>query len=482
MLDDNDINQKINFEIYKNLRDLRDVIYNKELFTIIELRKKIKFYPGKYLSIFGNKAIDINSSNNKEIQTFQLKYSNNFFKLTVNEILKNLESELEFTNKNVIGSGAGISFESKVINSILNNTEQVFEQLKYEKRRVFSLVGKTKSSKDNIDKHRNREKNNNLYNFYNIKEYSEKIDDIDYGKGSNEIKLKKNLYLITQVSKTGRSFDFTILYKSKNSDEWFLFIFQASINKTSELKSKHIYLSDAFICESYLGFLYDIKIAKTFFLFVIPKDTSEISFIRDLESRAIHYIYYKSRQFYDKDGFIISTLNFQEGELTKDIRRKIDKNQVEIERALNAWENSVNQFIRRKRKTDKLSKYYLKNLKIIKSQEIKLILSSEIKGKIFDAIYGNIEHENELLFVGNCKFKNIEDIVKKNNLLIFFKINDEFYFYFEFFYKYDGDSFVKINALPKKKIKCQFNYTKLNIALSEIDEKSDLCFCYRILG
>ena len=40
---------------YKRLRELRDIIYKKELLSITEIRKKLKFFPGKYLKILQNK-------------------------------------------------------------------------------------------------------------------------------------------------------------------------------------------------------------------------------------------------------------------------------------------------------------------------------------------------------------------------------------------------------------------------------------------
>ena len=77
----------------------------------------------------------------------------------------------------------------------------IFGQKNYHKRIVFSLVGKTNNSENTIRMHREREKKNYLYEFYDLKEYSEKIDDIDFEFGSNQIKLNENLYLITQPLK-----------------------------------------------------------------------------------------------------------------------------------------------------------------------------------------------------------------------------------------------------------------------------------------
>jgi len=76
MSDDDDEISSVTIEGYKKLRELKDIIYNKELFSIDELRKKMKFYPGKYLNILQNKAINIESPLSQEIQSYQIKYSN----------------------------------------------------------------------------------------------------------------------------------------------------------------------------------------------------------------------------------------------------------------------------------------------------------------------------------------------------------------------------------------------------------------------
>ena len=95
------------------------------------------------MKILQNKAIDIYSPFSNEVQSFQIKYSNKFCKLTINDLIKDFEIEINALNKEIRGSGAGINFEKNVIDSILHNTEQVFGQLKYQKRIIFSLVGKT---------------------------------------------------------------------------------------------------------------------------------------------------------------------------------------------------------------------------------------------------------------------------------------------------------------------------------------------------
>ena len=252
--------------------------------------------------------------NNASIQNFQIEYSNKFFQFAINNRIKALENQIEIAYDYTKGSGAETNFENKIIKTILFSSKSIFGQKNYHKRIVFSLVGKTNNSENTIRMHREREKKNYLYEFYDLKEYSEKIDDIDFEFGSNQIKLDENLYLITQASKTGRSFDFAIL-KRIDKNEWFLYIFQATINKYGELKTKSSYVDDCIRCEKYLSNLYKINIKKKYFIFVIPFNSYEGSFVMELEKRKIYYIFYKSNQFYDKKENVIYNLNFPGAEI-----------------------------------------------------------------------------------------------------------------------------------------------------------------------
>ena len=56
----------------------------------------------------------------------------------------------------------------KRVNEILKNSQLIFGQINYEKRRVFALIGKTNNSKYTVEIHRLEEKNNSLFEFYNI--------------------------------------------------------------------------------------------------------------------------------------------------------------------------------------------------------------------------------------------------------------------------------------------------------------------------
>lgn len=133
----------------------------------------------------------------------------------------------------------------------------------------------------------------------------------------------------------------------------------------------------------------------------------------------------------------------------------------------------------------KLFKFYSKGLSHIGGRGIKLNLTDEMKNKIYKAIFNKNEldiHEYELLFVGNCNFNNISNLCEKNNLVIFFKIQNDYYFYYGCYYKLVKDSFIKIKNKPITKFnKKKFKYSKNPIELNDINQNYDLCFCYNLL-
>ena len=472
---------------YENLKELRDVIFNGDLFNISDLRTKMKSFPGKYLNIRNQSTLPLNPFWNKNIKNFQIEYANTFCNLAMNNLLKRLDAERDYTYHYMKGAGAGINFEAKVIYTILTSHQPILGRLEYNKRRVFSLVGKTDNSKKTVELYRNEEKNNLLYTFYDINEYSEVIDDIDFPEGSEKIKLSKNLYLIVQVSKTGRSFDFAILEKIPNSQDWYLYIFQATIKKTSELKEKRTYIYDSVQCDSYLSHLYGINIKKKFFLFVLPFNSCDISFINELEKKNIPYIFFGSNQFKDQSGNIICHMNFPKADITDQTSLNTDFYQVKIEKTIDAFNESTDQYLRRKRKNKTLSSFFAKNLSYINGRGIKLNLSNEIKNQIINTIIKNKDlngKEYELLFIGNCKFKSIEEVHKKNRAIVFFLLQNNYYFYYGNYYKYENGDFVKITFnFDLKSLKLiNHNYGKVHsINLADIIPNSNLCFCHTII-
>ena len=88
--------------------------------------------------------------------------------------------------------------------------------------------------------------------------------------------------------------------------------------------------------------------------------------------------------------------------------------------------------------------------------------------------------------------------------MIFYKQDGIYYFYFECYYVLENNNFTeyvkksiieveeqsksrsksgtKPKTKSKPKPKRKLKYKKITIDLTELDEKIDLCFCYKILG
>ena len=152
---------------------------------------------------------------------------------------------------------------------------------------------------------------------------------------------------------------------------------------------------------------------------------------------------------------------------------------------MKAFNDSIDQYLKRKRKNKRLSSFYTRNLTYILGRGIKLNLSNEIKLKIVYAINEKEtldDNEYEFLFIGNCKLKNVIDVYKKYNLIIFFMFKNFYYFYFREFYQFNNNIFNKITKqnFELSNLKTE-KYNKNPIELSDIKKNNDLCFCYELL-
>ena len=153
---------------YEKLKVLRDIIFNGDLFNISDLITKMKLFPGKILNIHNQSTFPFCSFSNKNIKNFQIEYANTFCNLAMNNLLKKLDAERDYTYYYMKGPDPGINFEKKVIYTILNSHLPILGKLNYNKRRIFSLVGKINNSKNIVELHRKEEKNNYLYKFFKL--------------------------------------------------------------------------------------------------------------------------------------------------------------------------------------------------------------------------------------------------------------------------------------------------------------------------
>ena len=153
---------------------------------------------------------------------------------------------------------------------------------------------------------------------------------------------------------------------------------------------------------------------------------------------------------------------------------------------MNLWNYSVEKFLKRKTNRETLFNIYSQNLSDCGlSKEIRLNIPEDIEKRIINKIYQEklIDNNNmKMLFLINCNIKNILEIFKKNEFLIIFKVNNNIYFYFDRYFILNeiieevDDKSIKISKLNKKK------YNKNIIEYFEIENDSEVCFCYSLIG
>ena len=491
-LNSSENNNIMNFQLfeYQKLLELRNLIYDERLFSLNEIKMILPYFPMKYLqtqiNINWNKKFDCyNVPKNRK---FKIQYVNNFIKIVINHIINEIEKSFDNTNNIPKCLNDGNFFEKEILRTLLNQKKIIFGQSKFNRRNVFSLIGITNYSKKTIDKKRAQE-DNILYEYYDIKQYNCVIDDIDE-KNPDKLKLTEDVYILIQISMTGKSFDFAILTKSKD-ETWFLSIYQITKRKKKELKKKDVYIEDLKNCEEYLSKLYNIKIEKIYFTFILPFELYDKDFLKNLEKNKINYIYYKikDKEFIDKEEMIVSKICLKDSEIKNENNmNNNDLSNLKLNESLNIWNKSVNKFISRKLKRGKLFKIYTKNLeKSFIKNEIKLILDTKVEKRIIQKLNEEnllINDNYKMLFLLNISFKNIESIYNKNKLITFFSINQKYYFFYEYYYEI-SDKIIKVEK-PITQINNDFNltkrYKKNMIQFKELHKYHNIGFSYILIG
>ena len=432
---------------FQSLCKLRSFIFYEKKFNIKDLADELLIFPMKYLKILINdydeysfplKKMDLNFS-------FKLEYNNNFIRIIINRLIDHIFKGINNVSINSFkGSGEGSFLELKVDENFRDNSKKIFGLIGYECRYLFSLVSKTNSSDETILKHRKSEAK---LLFFGKKEYNILIDDIDQEIllkiNSNHYNLDKKYYYFSQVSMTGKAFDMCIIEREQDN-KFKLYLFQVSKNKLQELQTKYYYLLQADAVAKNLENLYQIDITNRYLIFVLPRMEDTIEFKKNLESHNYCYIFYDSslQQFFNKSGEELNSLEFPNALLdTKLITQIIDSEKIKHNYFI--WENSMKEFINKKRTVKKsfyqmyINNYYNFN----KFNQVKLILPNQIQ----DLLLNNIIRQKDaiLKFIGNCNLKNIDTFKHLYEMVIIIKNEDKIYIMYDILYllKETGDKF-----------------------------------------
>lgn len=489
---------------FQSLCKLRNFIFYEKKFLITDLAQQLLLFPMKYLQIIINDydkpyfPLDTVHSN----YSFKLEYNNDFTRIMINRIINELYKDItNITINSFKGSAEGTYLEIKIDD--LFRKKCAFDLNDIESRYLFSLVTNTKNSEKTVRKHRQEEVKLLFFgdsNYTNIL-----IDDIDIDT-INKIKkdhyiLKGNYYYFSQVSLTGKAFDMCVIVKEKDNN-YKLYLFQVSKNKTVELGTYMYYLLQADDVAKNLEKLYGINITERHLIFILPRFNYDNNFLELLKKNNFYYIFFDtySNEFYINESEKMNHFNFP-GSLLNIVGltdyKKINYNFI-------TWENSMKAYINKKRSNSKsLYHIYINNFYSSNSDhQIKLDLK-KINSLLLEKVI--CVTKSILKFIGNCDINNIEEVQKIYNMIFIFKRNNNIYIYYkeEIYSLKKGKSskyiIQKINEDEKKNIfteeQLDENLLKkipskkknlIKIELSDLFDKknikyNDKCFCYLVI-
>ena len=424
---DNQYSNYIHME-FQSLCKLRNYIFYEKKFIMNDLAQQLILFPMKYLhivindydkSFFPQNTMGLNYS-------FKLEYNNDFTRILINRIIKELYKNITNVSINSFrGSAEGSFLEIKIDELFRSNSSLVFDLSDLECRYLFSLVSKTDNSENTIKKHREEEVK---LLFFGQDNYSIiLIDDIDTDKikklNNNHYILNKNYYYFSQISLTGKAFDMCIIVKEKDN-QYKLYLFQVSKNKTDELLKKFFYLLQADRVAQNLENLYNINITGRHLIFILPKTNYDSKFQENLKNLDFCYIFFDiyTNEFYNSEFEKINNFDFPGSFLNIEMMTdytKINDNYI-------IWKNSMKSYINKKRNNTKsfydiyIEKFYNTNSNRLIKLDLKPINDLILETIIFD--------KNAILkFIGNCDINNREKVRNIHRMVFIFKNEDKIY-------------------------------------------------------
>ena len=436
---------------YNKLCQLRSYIIKKKTFSINELINAIKDYPMKYLNVslllYDNNQKYFEFNNMVLFSKFKLEYSSNIARTAFNCLLSNIENTITNNKLNELeGSSEGWYLESRVNKIFKNNFFFKFKKEQFEVRYLFSLAGITNNSEKTIYQHRKDSKN--LMDFLIGKNnYNVIIDDIDHNFG--EIKLDKKYYYFQQISQTGRSFDMAFIQKNDTNEDYNLYLFQCKIN-VDELKNKSFYIFEGKEVKKNLKNIYNINIDTIYLTLVISDYNKKDEIINKIITKDLNYISfnYDDNIFYDKNNIVVKSLDLKDSLLDLKINNSFYGEIISNEEFYDLFIKSSKIFLKNKKSS--FYKIFIKNLinKLSNSykEQKELIISKDLHNNIIKHL--NLDVNAKFIFFRNCFRENLIYINTKYNGIIFFKFNQQWYFYYKSYYKFTN-SFL-IESVQKK--------------------------------
>jgi len=289
---------------------LKDLVNNKVRFTAPLLIKYIKEFPMKYIKIkaYNKNENDNNISNNLiklntkfKDKEFYFQFCFPFFGVIISKLIYMNENDYSIVYNKLSGSEKGCFIEQKIRRAFIFEQRYGIVILRY----VWNFNNVVKDDQKDIFE----------YDFENYKKinYDDKTIDNDDIKKKKEI--QNFVYYIVPGSLTNKNIDSALLIPdliTPEENHFILISFKIKQGNDFKIKNKIEYISSSFIAKKKFEELYNIKISKVFFYFILGKEfINDDDTITDLKNKKISYLFFSfiSNYLYQKDISKVKNLN-----------------------------------------------------------------------------------------------------------------------------------------------------------------------------
>ena len=275
----------------EKLIKLKKVVENKEEIHFFKLNEYSKIFCFKYLYLteFNNGenkkyCIDLSQKDNKKV--FTLNYTSLFVKIANERVINNLISISNIFELNRLsGSAFGTILELKFKEEIV---EHKYFNIKFICKRVWNFeILDNNLKKNKYDEYLTKKRNSNNPKFHTVEE----LDDVlDY-----KFILNDKYYYINPKSQINKNFDSLMLIKTTQEHEYNMILFRhAKYKVRTKIKTKDNYKKYAEDkVKPKFEQLYNIKIAKIYFLFILSNEHKENEeTYKILNTYKIGYLFY----------------------------------------------------------------------------------------------------------------------------------------------------------------------------------------------
>lgn len=415
----------------EKLIKLKKVVENKEEINFFKLNEYSKIFCFKYLYLteFNNGenkkyCIDLSQKDNKK--DFTLNYTSLFVKIANERIINNLISISNIFELNRLsGSAFGTILELKFKEEIVENK---YFNIKFICKKVWNFEILDKNLKKNkYDEYLTKKRNSNHPKFHTVEE----LDDVlDY-----KFILNDKYYYINPKSQINKNFDSLMLIKTTQEHEYNMILFRhAKYKDRTKIKTKDNYKKYAEDkVKPKFEQLYNIKIAKIYFLFILSNEHKENEeTYKILNNYKIGYLFYsiENKEIYKQrstgkinnigDLMNPNYLIFPNEDTDKiyftfnmqmiDIIERIIKNKLENKEKIN----------------------YEKIRKKIIPYSVGLKINNDLKSKIINSITSkkNSYDSYDFLFYASIPYDQLTlGTTLENDLFFIFKIDNIIYLY-----------------------------------------------------